>query len=208
MIRTEIYINADNIEAILSKKGSFNFNAYRIKTNELTFHQHVINSGLYKKKLKGTNVQKMFSLKSGILTVHDSTIHSYHASFIATYMVECLLMARQSCCFETVLSHPDKIKYISIANNLGYKTYLYTSDENINIERVVSRHQQGKHFVDPTLIRNRFYRSLKILKQLMQQVFTVYLIDNSSFMPEIIFHRRGAQVVMDRTKSNFIQKYM
>ena len=211
IIHTEIYVNADKIEELIKSTGSFNFNAYRVKSNQTDFHNHILSSGLYKIKINDTNVLRSFILKSRILTIQSSSINSYHASFIATYLLECLLETKQSFCFETVLSHPDKIKYLKMATAYDYKTYLYylyTSNEIINIERVAHRVKQGRHFVDPELIKQRFFRSLNLLKKLMKASSTVYLIDNSMNHLVIVYCRKDSRILIDNTEHNFIKKYL
>ncbi|HKO81524.1 MAG TPA: hypothetical protein VJU78_14065, partial [Chitinophagaceae bacterium] len=71
--------------------------------------------------------------------VKKKQINSYHASFIATYLVNKLLLTGQSFCFETVMSHISKVQLLAEAKQAGYKTYLYfvfTDNVELNIARV------------------------------------------------------------------------
>jgi len=211
IINTEIYINADKIESRLLLKKQFNFNAYRVKVDEQEFKEHITKSGLFHTKINDPHFIQEFTIKQGILRLNAKKINSYHASFIATYLTEKLFASNQSFCFETVLSHPDKIKYFKLAEKLGYKTYLYflfTNNPTLNIKRIVERVKQGKHNVPSNLVIERFTRSLNILKQMINIPNSIYLIDNSEQFPKIIFERIGKKILINKTKDNFIATYL
>lgn len=88
VIKTEIYVSADKIEADLKKKSEFNFNAYRVKVSDKEFKQHILNDGLYESKINDSSFLKAIKIVSGVLTIKPTRkkINSYHASFIATYL--------------------------------------------------------------------------------------------------------------------------
>jgi predicted ABC-type ATPase len=52
IIHTEVYVNADKIEAELKEKRSFYFTAYRVKVDQERLRQHILDLGLYKEKIK------------------------------------------------------------------------------------------------------------------------------------------------------------
>ena len=59
--------------------------------------------------------------------------------------------------FETVMSHPSKIKELKKAKEKGYRIYLYfvcTDDAEINVNRVANRIEKGGHPVDVYKIRS------------------------------------------------------
>src|ERR1700682_5714984 len=89
IIRTDIYLSADRIEAELRKTRRFVFNAYRIKVTEAEFKSDATLSGVLRKH---PNIHKLLGavqVKSGILTVSDKAfIDSYLASFIAAYLAK------------------------------------------------------------------------------------------------------------------------
>jgi predicted ABC-type ATPase len=182
-INTEIYVSADRIENDLKIKGKFFFSSYRVKVSEEEFKDHIRMSGLFQKTQDHSFIDRIH-LKSGILTFHGDKkkVNSYIASFIATYLCEKILKTKQSFCFETVLSHPSKIKLLEKAKNEGYKTYLYficTDNWKLNVERVKLRVKDGGHNVDHKKIETRYYRSLKNFSQAASQAQSTYLIDNS-----------------------------
>jgi hypothetical protein len=88
LIHTEFYVNADRIEKELKKKRTFHFNAYRVRANEEEFKYHVQHSGLHS-KLTDTIFEDTVHIKSGTLSIPKRVIiNSYHASFIALYLVD------------------------------------------------------------------------------------------------------------------------
>lgn len=126
IIHTEIYVSADRIEADLIKKRKFWFRAYRVKVDERAFKQHILHSGLYHEKIDDKTFIDHFVIKGGVLQISDQVkINSYHASFIASFLVEALFQTGQSFAFETVMSHQSKIELLKQAHEHGYKTYLY-----------------------------------------------------------------------------------
>jgi predicted ABC-type ATPase len=164
VISTEIYVSADKIEADIRNKPFFNFNAYRVKVSDEEFKHHILTAGLYKSKINDPIFLKAIKIESGILRIGlaKKKINSYHASFIATYLVNKLLLTGQSFCFETVMSHISKVHLLSQAGAMGYKTYLYfvfTDNVELNIARVKLRVLQGQHDVDESLIKSRYPRT-------------------------------------------------
>jgi predicted ABC-type ATPase len=122
-IHTELYINADRFERELKENLRFNFNAYRVKVSQEGFLEHVKGSTLYQEKIKDKNFITQIIIRAGILNLNlpKKEINSYHASFVASYLVEKLLETNQSFCFETVMSHKSKIDLLDMAKSKGYK---------------------------------------------------------------------------------------
>ena len=183
IIHTEIYVNADRIEKEIREKRKFSFNAYRVKVSEESFKDHVLKSGLLNKIDDKTFVDQ-FVIKSGRLSIGKSIeINSYHASFIASYLVEKLFESNQSFALETVMSHPSKVDLLKQAKSLGYKTYFYfvfTNDLNTNLARAGLRVIAGGHFVDSKNILSRAKRVFKLLPKAFNDADSAYIIDNSS----------------------------
>lgn len=182
-IHTEVYVNADEIEQKLSESFKFHFNAYRVKVSDDDFKNHIHQSGILK-KIPDKSFLSKITIESGVLRlkVKKEELNSYIASFVATYLSEKLIESNQSFCYETVLSHPSKLKLLEHANRKGYKTYLYfvfTDDWHLNIERVKLRVRQGGHNVDDKKIEQRYFRSLKLFSKAAKEADCAYLIDNS-----------------------------
>jgi predicted ABC-type ATPase len=135
-------------------------------------------------------------IKSGILTFRgeNSTIDSYIASFIATYLCEKLFKTGQSFCYETVLSHSEKLIFFKLAKSSGYRTYLYfvfTDTWKLNVERVKLRVQDGGHDVDKGKVETRYFRSMKNLNQATKLADSSFLIDNSIGFTRIAELKKG-----------------
>lgn len=212
IIHTEIYVSADKIEADLRKKTTFNFNAYRVKVSDSEFKQHILTDGLFASKIKDDSFIDAIHIEGGLLTVKlpKKKINSYHASFIATYLVYKLLSTGQSFCFETVMSHISKVNILSMAKKAGYKTYLYfvfTDNVELNIARVKLRVRQGQHNVDSSLIRNRYSRAFKLLAKALALAEEAFLIDNSN-VPEIVAEKHRAKLKVHKGAKPFIKTYL
>lgn len=193
IIHTEIYVNADKIEAQIKKDLSFNFNAYRVKVSAIDFKKHVLDSSLFS-KMEDQSFINNFTLQSGILLLNlkRDSINSYHASLIATYLAHKLIETKQSFCFETVMSHVSKIDLIDIAKKNNYKTYLYfvfTENIEVNILRVKYRVALGLHNVKESVIRSRLPKTLKNLPLAFNKCDEAFVIDNSD-LPKIVIKKQ------------------
>lgn len=198
IIHTELYVSADRIEAELKEKFRFYFNAYRVRSSQEELLAHITTSGLFSVIPDKNAFLKQFHLEGGVLTLKTKKINSYHASFIAAYLVEKLLESKQSFCFETVMSHRSKVQLLDTANGLGYKTYLYylyTSDVDINIGRVKMRAEQGEHDVPEEKIISRYKRTLKLLPDALKIAQTAYVIDTSDYPSVVVLSKKDGKVI-------------
>jgi len=189
-IHTEIYVNADKIEADLRLKHRFNFNAYHVKVDDEGFKQYIRNSGLYQAKLRDKSFIDKLCVRSGVLHIeHSVKINSYHGSFIASYLAEKLFTTKQPFAFETVMSHPSKVELIQMAREAGYKTYLYfifTDAIETNIARVQLRVLRGEHAVNEETIKTRAPRTFNLLPAAFNEADSAYIIDNSDAAKAIL----------------------
>jgi predicted ABC-type ATPase len=103
--------------------------------------------------------------------------------------------------YETVMSFPDKIKFLEESRRKGYKVYLYfiaTNDPEININRVNLRVAQNGHYVDPDVISRRYFRSLKNLKFAIKQTDRAYVFDNTGTSAKLVAEiTNGINVIMN-----------
>jgi predicted ABC-type ATPase len=93
-----------------------------------------------------------------------------------------LLGERKGIAFETVLSTPAKVEFLSRAKDAGYFVrvfYIGTSDPRINAARVASRVMEGGHTVPIEKIVSRYARSMANLSSVFRLADRVYLYDNS-----------------------------
>ena len=211
-ITTEIYVSADKIEADLKENPTFNFNAYRVKVSDAEFKQHILTDGLFASKINDPSFLRAIQIEAGVLSIKlaRKKINSYHASFIATYLVKKLLLTGQSFCFETVMSHISKVHLLSQAKVMDYKTYLYfvfTDNVELNIARVKLRVRQGQHDVDESLIKSRYPRTFKLLPKALALADEAFVIDNSD-QPEIIAEKHQSKLAVKKNAKAFIRKYL
>lgn len=85
--------------------------------------------------------------------------------------------------FETVLSSGYKLELLRYARENGYFlkcVFVLTNKPEINIERVRSRVAFGGHDVATDKIVERYYKSLKNIKELMRICDILHIYDNTS----------------------------
>ncbi len=93
-----------------------------------------------------------------------------------------LLRSRSGIAFETVLSAPDKLRFLERARAAGYfirAFFVGTSNPTINAARVAGRIVQGGHQVPIEKIVSRYGRSLANLQILSEIAQRTYVYDNS-----------------------------
>jgi predicted ABC-type ATPase len=196
-IHTELYINADRVLRDLNKRGNFNFNAYRIKSSEAEFIKSVADSTLLPRVNDPFLLEKIH-IKGGVLTldIDRKELNAYHASFIATYLATRLFETNQSFCFETVMSHADKLQLFGLAKKNKYKSYLYfvfTENPELNIARVKLRAAGGLHDVDPQVVKDRYDRTFTLLPEALELADEAFIIDNSD-VPTSLIEKRNHNV--------------
>lgn len=108
--------------------------------------------------------------------------NSYVASVLADAIRRELLDESRTFTFETVMSSRDKIEFMKLARERGYRVYLYfvaTDDPAINVDRVRRRVKQGGHPVPAKKIRERYGRSIGALADACATAHRAYVFDNS-----------------------------
>lgn len=211
-IHTELYINADRFERELKDNLYFNFNAYRVKVSQSDLLDHIHNSTLFREKIKDKAFVDKLNIRAGVLNLNlpKDEINSYHASLVASYLVEKLFETNQSFCFETVMSHESKVIVLSVAKSKGYKTYLYfvyTDNPELNVTRVKLRALMGLHDVKPETVRNRYKRSFELLPQALKITDQAYIINNSDKFV-IVAEKTQQSMLFKETINEDIKKYM
>jgi predicted ABC-type ATPase len=189
-----VYINADEIEKSLKIINKLDFSHYQISVNETEFKSFFIDppDSNISGKL-GLLLEKNFlSFRNNTVYFNSNEINSYHASLLADFIRRKLIDNKISFSFETVMSHPEKVDLLKIAQKCGFKTYLYfvaTEDPEINVERVQIRVENGGHSVPEDKIRERYVRSLNLLSNAIEFTDRAYIFDNSggarAFIAEI-----------------------
>lgn len=178
------FVNADDIEKSLLDKGLVNLPAiYDLEISDQSFTDFVNGDGkTWVNKASQENSTISLKSSSGMLVVRGKP-SPYDAALAADFIRHQLLLKGETFTFETVLSHPSKIKFLEESRNRGYRNYLYficTIDPAINIERVHQRVCLGGHSVPEDRIMKRYHESLDVLSLIIPLCHRVYLFDNSS----------------------------
>ncbi|MEO5912345.1 MAG: hypothetical protein ABIP95_15770 [Pelobium sp.] len=91
-------------------------------------------------------------------------------------------------------SHPSKLELIKSAKEKGYKTYLYfigTDTPIINLERIHDRIKKGGHPVSEVKIKDRYYKTMDLLLDILELVDESYIWDNSQSRYEFIAYSKN-----------------
>ncbi len=177
-----VYLNADDIEKQIRQTGQCDLAAY-IKTASAQDAIHYFQASTF---LLSAGLQKQIQYieaQGHILDFSRIAINSYFASVLVDFLRRQLLKEKTSFSFETVMSSKDKIDFLTLAQQQGFRTYLYfvaTADPEINISRVAYRVKMGGHPVPPDKIVQRYYRSLNFLIDAVTYAHRAYLFDNST----------------------------
>lgn len=175
-----VYLNPDEIEAILRESGGIDLGDFSLKED-----LPLVLESLQKIERPGFSdfADKLLPGPApGLLRVEPAFVNSYLASALVESIREVLMERGTSLTFETAMSHPSKVKVLRRARDLGYRTYLYyvaTEDVEINISRVANRVALGGHPVPENRIRSRYDRSLGLLFDAILISHRAYLFDNS-----------------------------
>lgn len=110
------------------------------------------------------------------------------AAKLAEARREACLAARQSVCFETVLSTDRNLILLQRAKESGY--YVLTASPYINVARVSGRVAAGGHDVPVDKIIPRYYKALGLVPELIPVCDVCHIYDNSLDTPYRIFKKR------------------
>ena len=120
------------------------------------------------------------------------------AQYASKRREECIVN-RESLLFETVLSAPDKLEFISKAKEVGYFIRLFfvgTDHPSINAARITHRVLQGGHDVPISKIVERYYKSIANCSQAAKMVDRLYVYDNSidDAFPQLLFRANDGKI--------------
>lgn len=195
-----VYVNADDIESLLSKNKSLNFNDYHLSISDELVKNFFRNSKFSPQKRYELDLWMKLKVSDNILSV-STTIDSYLAADIAEFIRQQLLLHDVSFTYETVMSHKGKIDFLKEAQEKGYKVYLYfiaTEDSDINISRIKFRVEQQGHNVAPEIVRSRYLKSLSNLHEAVKHTYRAFIFDNSQSQARFIAEiTNGSEVAID-----------
>jgi predicted ABC-type ATPase len=190
-----VYVNPDDIAKELRVRKRFDFGQYQVESNEVVFGRFARASGLIPFEADWTWFSTAQQWGTNLLKLRRVSDAERMAQLLAQHIVDLLLKAKKKFSFETVFSHPSKLKVMERANKLGYKVYLYfiaTEDPEINKDRVRTRVEQGGHNVPDERIEDRYYRSLDLLRSAMHQSYHSFVFDNSREKPRMFAEFKDA----------------
>jgi predicted ABC-type ATPase len=186
-----LYVNADELEKSAKTTGFIDLSDYGLELTEqalrmyLTQHPLIIRAGLQEST-------GQLTLSGQKIDLRGVDINSYHAAVIADLIRHQLLERGISFTFETVMSSSEKVRFMEMAQQMGYRTYLYfvaTDSPQINILRVANRVDDGGHDVPIDKIIQRYARTLSLLPEAISAANRAYIFDNSGdesvFLAEI-----------------------
>jgi predicted ABC-type ATPase len=182
---TQIFINADLIESQFKKNKFIDLSEYNLDVSNDKFISFVAGHGIYSKAEFNLGLWNLQVNKNVIVEIDKQDYfeyNSYHFAIISDFLRTSLIKEKISFSFETVFSHPSKLHLINYAKENGYKVYLYfigTNSPIINQERIDDRVKKGGHSVSRIKISDRYFRTMKLLYEMIMIVDEAYLWDNS-----------------------------
>jgi predicted ABC-type ATPase len=113
---------------------------------------------------------------------HDSEGHAYAAAEMASARRQELIAARRSFATETVFSHESKIEMVGTAVEAGYLVTLHVVavPEDLAVDRVENRVENGGHAVPEEKIRGRYGRLWVHVAEAIKLAELAHVYDNTS----------------------------
>lgn len=211
---TGFFVNADELEKKLAKSAAIDLSEIGLTATQEQLDQFKLlpaSVSLFEKAAKeGHKIKVSIENNAIVDAAHDT--HSYEGSFVAAFIRDLLIAQNKSFSFETVMSHSSKLDEIRALIADGYRVYLYfvcIADPSVNISRVHDRVIKGGHAVSPEKIEDRYYRTLKLLHEVLPLCYRAYLFDNSGKSMKMIAEKydRELQIKISPQPSWF-QKYV
>ncbi|RNL51217.1 hypothetical protein [Pedobacter jejuensis] len=181
---TRLFVNADNLESDFKKNNFLNLSEFDVICSQSEFEEFYLLNGLFTKAGFKTDSWNLV-VKENVIVKGENELkdyNSYHFAIIADFIRHKLIESKKSFSFETVFSHPSKLKLIEFAHQHNYKIYLYfigTETPAMNSERVKDRVKKGGHFVNDDKIEKRYFLTMDLLINMLKEVDETYLWDNS-----------------------------
>ena len=175
------YLNPDEIEGRLLADGRLDLLPFDLSIDAGELHDFLSASTRLQLRSLARQAERL-QVVGTCIKVSDVAVDSYLAATFVDFVRQKLVAASRSFTFETVMSHPDKIRFLRDARAKGFRTYLYfvaTDDPEINKSRVRNRVALGGHDVPEDKIESRYYRSLDLLWEAIRVSNRAYLFDNS-----------------------------
>jgi predicted ABC-type ATPase len=183
-----VYVNADDIELQLNVNKILVFNQFQLNVSEKQVKDFFSYSNFSPVKRAEPDLWKKIKVLNNNFQI-DASIDSYLAADLAEFIRQQLLKNEISFTYETVMSHPNKLTFMQLARDNGYRVYLYfiaTMNPKINVARVNLRVSENGHGVSEEVIKSRYYRSLNLLKDAVKLANRAYIFDNSGLQARVL----------------------
>jgi predicted ABC-type ATPase len=178
-----VYVNADEIAAILRKRRRLDLSTYQVQADRKSFLRFAYGSGLLSRRFPKHRMLVEHRIDGSVFVLTNGRHLEHFAQLIAACLCERLLERRIQFSFETVFSHASKLALMARAQKAGYKVYLYfiaTNSPEINVDRVRIRVDSGGHNVPRTKIIDRYGKSLAKLLPAIELCYHAFIFDNST----------------------------
>jgi predicted ABC-type ATPase len=176
-INLDHYLNPDELHKLVNNSLLLDLENYDVSAKQSDWITFWNSHGLRSK----APLLAESHIENNILVFKEKP-KSYESSILSDFLRHQLLKTGQTFSFETVFSHPSKLDFMTLANDEGYRCYLYfaaVSSPEISVKRVQQRKEEGGHGVPENKIRKRYTLTLENLVPAMRLAYRAYLFDNS-----------------------------
>lgn len=181
------YLNPDDIAKTLWGTGELDLKAaFGIERQRASLVRFASSSGLLRGPFNRAAMMEAHRFKGSRFVLLRRDLHEHFAQLITAFLCDLLIKRKHRFSFETVFSHPSKLKLMQQAAANGFKVYLYfiaTNSVEINKERVKLRVAKGGHAVPSDRIEKRYHLSLGQLLPALDASYHAFLFDNSGTEP-------------------------
>lgn len=187
------WLNPDEIDRELVRTGRLYVGGWGLRLDQKKLTNFVGRHGLAP-RLSGDQPR----VEDGGLVVGKRYRPGYFASVFADFLRREWMAKGESFTFETVMSHPDRLRSLRDGLRRGYRTYLYyicTDDPLINAGRIESRVKQGGHAVPAAAVADRYVRSLALLPRAIDVSSRAYLFDNSEKEHRLVAEYEAGELI-------------
>lgn len=211
VVRTGVYINADDIEKAGRERKFINLGDYNLESDPNTFTSYLESSTLVTKaREEGLTID--LSLSNNVIRIGQDT-NSYEAALVSDYIRKLLIAKGETFSFETVMSHHSKLEMFKAAASAGFKNYLYfisTESPDINVNRVEERVRKGGHPVEEHKIRERYVRSMDLITSIIPFCHRCFIVDNSLDNYRLIIEvEQGENIIIHNdVVPNWVDRYV
>jgi len=210
-LRFGYYLNADEINVLLINKGFIDLEKYGLETDSNSFRSFFNKSG-WANYVNEKNYSAKWKISGNIVSINRTKIKPFDTAILADYIRYKFLEAGLTFTFETVMSHPSKIEFISSAAESGYKVYLYfisTDDYSINQNRVKLRVEKGGHNVSAAKIKSRYQNTMLQLRTASMLCYRTYIFDNSTDLTLVLSINPQKEIAFQKNIiPNWVNEYL